>query len=90
MDDIQRLKRISTLESRLKHLEIDERAYIIRAEHVRSSINAIKKEIEELERKMRVSFCLDQFKDGQIKGFRMIIDSGQEQFDDISIGTLAG
>ena len=46
MDDIQRLKRISTIESRLKHLEIDERAYIIRAEPVRSSINAIKKEIE--------------------------------------------
>lgn len=37
-----------------------------------------------------ITFCLDQFKDGQIKGFRMIIDSGQEQFDDISIGTLAG
>jgi len=50
MDDIQRLKRINALEGRLKHLEVDERAYIIRAEHVRSSINAIKKEIEELKK----------------------------------------
>ena len=48
MDDIQRLKQINALESRLKHLEVDERAYIIRAEQVRSNINAIKKQIEEL------------------------------------------
>lgn len=36
-----------------------------------------------------IDFCLDQFEDGQIKGFKMVIDSGQDPMDEISIGTLA-
>lgn len=36
-----------------------------------------------------VNFCLDQFEDGQIKGFKMIIDSGEDLMEEVSLGTLA-